>query len=167
MKFALYITLVFIVFQSCSNHPKSGALRIALQKKVDSLNHFVQMMKPGLGEYMTNIQLHHEKLWFAGMNHNWKLAAFETGEIKESVEQAKLVETDRPETKDLKMLTTPIEAMNDAIEKKDPEKFKLEYISLTNTCNSCHEANHFEFNVIKIPTVPPVSDQEFVAPQPH
>ena len=134
---------------------------MALERKVDSLNLFIQKMKPGLGELMTNIQLHHEKLYFAGTNQNWALASFEIGEIKETVEQVQKIETDRPETKDLTMLTIPIKGINDAIEKKDLAKFKAEYQNLTNTCNSCHIANHFEFNVIKVPTIPPVSDQEF------
>ena len=137
---------------------------MALEKKVDSLSAFIQKMKPGLGEMMTDIQLHHGKLWFAGTNMNWKLADFEIGEIKETVEQAKQIETDRPETKNLMMLEAPISAVSEAIAGKDVEKFNLAYNNLTNTCNACHQLNHFEFNVIKIPTAPPVTDQEFEAP---
>jgi len=161
MKNIYILPLAFIFFQSCTNHPKAGDKRIALEKKVDSLNLFIQKMKPGLGELMTNIQLHHEKLYFAGMNQNWKLASFEIGEINETIAQAQQIEKDRPETKDLVMLTVPLKGINDAIESKDVEKFRTEYQNLTNTCNSCHTANHFEFNVIKIPSTPPVSDQEF------
>ena len=35
---------------------------------------------PGFEEFMSNIQAHHAKLWFAGQNHNWKLADFEIHE---------------------------------------------------------------------------------------
>jgi len=42
--------------------------------------------KPGFGEFMGGIQVHHEKLWFAGTNQNWKLAGFEIHEIKESMD---------------------------------------------------------------------------------
>ena len=41
---------------------------------------------PGLGEFMSGIQVHHEKLWFAGKAGNWQLADFETGEIRETID---------------------------------------------------------------------------------
>ena len=40
--------------------------------------------EPGLGEFMTATQLRHAKLWFAGKDSNWDLAAYETDEIKEA-----------------------------------------------------------------------------------
>jgi len=163
MKKIFLLSISVIVIQACTNNSNKGAKRMALEKKVDSLNAFVQKMKPGLGELMTNIQLHHEKLWFSGTNLNWKLADFEIGEIQETVEQAKQIEADRPETKDLVMLEAPLKTVSEAIENKDVEKFKLGYANLTSTCNSCHQLNHFEFNVIKTPTAPPVTDQEFEA----
>ncbi len=158
---ALSLTVILL---SCTNNPNCGEMRIALEKKVDSLNAFIQKMKPGLGELMLGVQLHHEKLWFAGTAKNWKLAEFEIGEIKETVEQAKQIETDRPETKNLNLLTSPINAVSEAVASQDVEKFKRGYENLTNTCNSCHQLNHFEFNVIKMPTAPPVTDQEFEVP---
>src|ERR1700746_3268474 len=42
--------------------------------------------EPGLGEFMTATQLRHAKLWFAGKNNNWALAAYEIDEIKEGLE---------------------------------------------------------------------------------
>src|ERR1700760_5174416 len=44
--------------------------------------------EPGLGEFMTATQLRHAKLWFAGKNLNWGLAAYEVDEIKEGLEDA-------------------------------------------------------------------------------
>ena len=38
---------------------------------------------------MSSIQTHHAKLWFAGMNANWRLADFEIHEIMESVDDKK------------------------------------------------------------------------------
>ena len=43
---------------------------------------------PGLGEFMTATQLRHAKLWFAGKDSNWDLAAYEIDEIKEGLEDA-------------------------------------------------------------------------------
>ena len=42
---------------------------------------------------MGGIQTHHAKLWFAGLNNNWKLAEYEIDEIKERFEQAQEIET--------------------------------------------------------------------------
>lgn len=44
--------------------------------------------QPGLGEFMTATQLRHAKLWFAGEQNNWDLAAYEIDEIKEGLEDA-------------------------------------------------------------------------------
>ena len=41
--------------------------------------------EPGLGEFMTATQLRHAKLWFAGKNDNWGLAAYEAYEIKKAL----------------------------------------------------------------------------------
>ena len=43
---------------------------------------------PGLGEFMTATQLRHAKLWFAGKENNWDLAAYEIDEIAEGLEDA-------------------------------------------------------------------------------
>ena len=48
----------------------------------------IQPYKPGLGEFMTATQLRHAKLWFAGKDNNWDLAAYEIDEIKEGLEEA-------------------------------------------------------------------------------
>src|SRR6202790_4123196 len=43
---------------------------------------------PGLGDFMTATQLRHAKLWFAGKENNWDLAAYEIDEIMEGLEDA-------------------------------------------------------------------------------
>jgi hypothetical protein len=44
---------------------------------------------PGLGQFMTAMQLRHAKLWFAGKTNNWDLAAYEIDEIKEGMGTSK------------------------------------------------------------------------------
>ncbi|WP_419789069.1 hypothetical protein HDF18_23680 [Mucilaginibacter sp. X5P1] len=135
-----------------------------LQAQVDSLTHQTQKgYKPGLGEFMLGIQVHHAKLWFAGKNQNWKLAAFELGEIQESVDDIKLYCTDRPEIKSLPMLYPALDSLNQAVKLKSLKQFQTAFVGLTKTCNSCHETTHHEFNVIKIPDTPPFSNQDFRA----
>lgn len=113
---------------------------------------------------MMGVQTHHAKVWFAGINNNWPLAEYEMGELKEMFDQAREIETDRPEIKTMPMIYPPIDSLNSAIARKDLPAFKKGFELLTNTCNNCHTANHFEFNVITIPTVPPVTNQDF---RPH
>jgi len=132
------------------------------QSRIDSLQQQIdKSYKPGFGEFMSSIQVHHEKLWFAGINQNWKLADFEINEIKESLEDIQTYCTDRPERKSLTMIDRPLDSISYAIQQKDEALFKKNFITLTNTCNNCHKATEHEFNVIKIPDTPPFSNQEF------
>jgi len=70
-----YISIILLLLLSCSdNSEQISELRsqvTELQKKIDD------SYKPGFGEFMSNIQMHHAKLWFAGINQNWELADFE------------------------------------------------------------------------------------------
>ena len=132
------------------------------QSRIDSLQQQIdKSYKPGFGEFMSSIQVHHEKLWFAGINQNWKLADFEINEIKESLEDIQTYCTDRPERKSLTMIDRPLDSISYAIQQKDEALFKKSFITLTNTCNNCHRTTEHEFNVIKIPDTPPFSNQEF------
>jgi hypothetical protein len=117
--------------------------------------------KPGLGELMSVIQTHHAKLWFAGINENWKLSEYELGEMKEMFQTAKEVETDRTEINNIPMIYGELDSVSNAIRTQNLELFKSHFQSLTNTCNSCHQTVGFEFNVITIPTGPPVTNQDF------
>jgi len=119
---------------ACSNSgPKSSNDTDVLQARIDSLQQRLDdAYKPGLGEFMSGIQVHHAKLWFAGSAGNWKLADFEIGEIRETLDGA-----------------------------QNPAAFKTAFVLLTNTCNNCHRATKHEFNVIKIPDTPPITNQVF------
>ena len=159
-----YLTILFalgFLMQSCSEQKTDDKNYVLLQKKVDSLSTMLAKIKPGLGEMMSMIQLHHEKLWFAGINGNWKLADFEINEIKEAVAQATAVETDRPEIKSLPILKPAIDSVSKAIGAHNIEQFKYSYGELSATCTYCHKTHYFEFNVIREPSGTPVTDQEF------
>jgi hypothetical protein len=151
--------LSFLILESCGDND------LKLQKKAAQLQMQIDSAKtdltPGLGEFMNTVQLHHAKLWFAGTNKNWKLANYEIGELRETFEQAKKVETTRPEVKSIPIIYPPLDSLQNSINRKDLAAFKKNFHFLTNTCNTCHTDNHFEFNVIKIPSAPPVTNQEF------
>jgi hypothetical protein len=159
MKQMILLSLTFLLF-ACSSQQSRKAQD--LQSQIDSLKSKVNdSYKPGFGEFMSGIQVHHEKLWFAGINQNWKLADFEIHEIEESLDDIKKYCTDRPETKSIDMIDEPLDSVGRAIRNKDLIGFKSGYLLLTNTCNSCHQATDHGFNVITVPTTPPFSNQVF------
>ncbi|HET8574231.1 MAG TPA: hypothetical protein VFL76_10205 [Edaphocola sp.] len=159
MKQIVFVLLITTLF-ACNNQQADKEQR--LQFEIDSLQSKLNNgYKPGFGEFMSGIQVHHEKLWFAGINQNWALANFEINEIKESLDDIKKYCTDRPEAKSIDMIDGPLENVSNAIRKKNEADFKSNYIILTNTCNSCHQATQHGFNVITIPTTPPFSNQIF------
>lgn len=158
MKYLIALTALFLL-AACSqqgNNPQR------LQAQIDSLQHKLDnTYKPGFGEFMSSVQVHHIKLWFAGTNNNWKLADFEMNEIKESLDGIKTYCTDRPETNSLGMIDQPLQQVSHAIEQKNSAEFKSSYLVLTSTCNRCHQATQHAFNIITVPTTAPYSNQSF------
>lgn len=133
-----------------------------MQSKIDSLEkQIANSYKPGFGEFMSGIQVHHAKLWFAGQNQNWPLADFEIHEIEEALDDIKNYCKDREETKSITMINDPIDSLIHSIQQKDANSFKSNFIFLTKTCNNCHLETKHEFNVVTIPTSPPVVNQDF------
>ena len=158
MKQTFIIILTLTLF-AC-NHPVENTG--VLQNRIDSLEiKLADTYKPGLGDFMSGIQVHHSKLWFAGQNENWKLADFEVHEIMEAIEDIQKFHTERKESQMIDMIFPALDSINYAILQRNAAQFKSSYILLTNTCNNCHRATNFEFNVVKIPDTPPFSNQDF------
>ena len=162
MRVTYFIIYLLFILVSCNQ--QSGDTQ-NLQSQIDSLqSHINKTYKPGFGEFMSSIQVHHEKLWFAGQNKNWKLADFEVNEIKEALQNIQDYCIDRPETQSLTMINPIIDSINTSIQQQNFTSFKNSFILLTTTCNNCHKATRHEFNVIKLPETPPFSNQEFKLP---
>lgn len=118
---------------------------------------------PGLGEFMTANQLHHAKLWFAGIAGNWDLAAYELDELKEGFDDAARI---YPEFKDIPVgamiqqnLGAPLADLGKAIESKNIANFERSFDRLTAACNTCHTGAAHEFIRIQQPTLPPATNQ--------
>ena len=139
-----------------STHLAQLELRLKkLELRMDS------MYKPGFGEFMLLIQSHHSKLWFAGNAKNWPLAMYELDELKETLEDLRMNCKDRKETPQLTVLSVPLDRLKNAIEHQSTENFSQGVELLTQSCNSCHQSNQKAFNVITIPMVPSVGNQNF------
>lgn len=161
MRFLIVILLFMAVtiLPYCS-HPANN--HSDFQTKPDTLQtRGEHTYQPGLGEFMGNIQVHHAKLWFAGINRNWALADFEIHEISEAMEDIKEFNQDRPEVARLPMIEPAIDTVLRSIQLKDEKLFRQTFFTLTATCNSCHQATNHGFNVVIIPTQPPYSNQDF------
>jgi hypothetical protein len=121
--------------------------------------------EPGLGEFMTATQLRHAKLWFAGKQNNWDLAAYEIDEIKEGLEDAaRLFPTFEgiPVAEMKKTIIDPrIEKLEEAIRAKSSAKFAVAFDELTSGCNSCHAGANKPFIRIQRPVAPPLTNQNF------
>jgi hypothetical protein len=120
---------------------------------------------PGLGEFMTATQLRHGKLWFAGKEKNWDLAAYEIDEIKEGLEEAEKqfpTHDGIPVADMIKAIIDPaIEELEKAVDAKSSAKFTVAFDKLTSACNTCHAGANKPFIRIQRPTASPLSNQNF------
>jgi hypothetical protein len=120
---------------------------------------------PGLGEFMTATQLRHAKLWFAGKENNWDLAAYEIDEITEGLEDAeKQFPTHEgiPVADMIKANIDPaVEQLKKAVGAKSRTEFVVAFDNLTSACNACHAGADKPFIRIQRPTSPPLSNQNF------
>jgi hypothetical protein len=152
----LFIALGFLSCRQTTNNDH------ILQNRLDSLEKKLEgMYKPGFGEFMSSIQKHHSKLWFAGQNQNWKLADFEVNEIMEAFDGIKKYQSGRKESQYIGMIIPALDSINFAILRKDSALFNGSFEQLTNECNHCHHVTEFEFNRIKVPDTSPFSNQIF------
>lgn len=157
-KFVLPALIVLVI--ACNNTAPDQTKE--LQTRIDSLEKKLNdTYKPGFGEFMSGIQAHHTKLWFAGKNENWKLADFEVHEIMEAIEDIQKYETERSESQMIGMINPALDSVNEAIRSENPEKFRSSFTLLTNTCNNCHKAANFGFNKVQIPETEPFPNQDF------
>lgn len=150
---------VIMGFASCKDSTEKIQV---LQYQIDSLKQqLAETYKPGFGEFMNSLQQHHEKLWFAGQNENWKLAAFELQELQEVASDIEKYQTQRAESKLITMIKPALDSLDQSVQEANKTKFINQYHFLTNSCNRCHQTTQFEFNVVKIPETNKFSNQDF------
>jgi hypothetical protein len=158
MKSLLLVAAAFLLF-SCSSNTNNEA---ELKSQIDDLKtQLANTYKPELGEYMSNIQAHHAKLWYAGQNQNWKLADYEVKELQELFEDIKKYNSDRKEVSLVGMIQGPLTQISNSIENQDSKQFDENFTTLTKTCNACHLAAKYEFNVVKVPEGQMFPNQDF------
>ena len=124
--------------------------------------------KPGLDDLMTLlIQPRHLKLWAAGQQRNWALAAFQLRELRNAFDRIaatipKYTNVDLGPTF-INIMDSQVQALNGAINSQNPQQFMTAFGDLTAACNSCHEALNLGILVMKVPEVTGYPNQDFKA----
>ena len=155
----LFFTILIISLFSCTVQSEKEML---LEKRVEQLEkQILESYKPGFGEMMSSIQAHHSKLWFAGKNNNWQLAAFEVKELHEILDDIKKFQKDRAETAKMDMINPSLQQVKEAINQKNTTDFNSSFQQLTADCNQCHQQTDFSYNKVRIPETSPFTNQEF------
>ena len=147
--------------------PNTGALT-ALQdslKRMQADLASIKELAPGLGEYMTTIQLHAGKLWFAAKATNWELAEYELDELKETMEAAKALNAEKNGVKISNVLDsvlqTQVAQLAESVKRKSSGEFQKSYDEMLSACNGCHTEAGYKFIHIIRPSVPPVTNQQW------
>ena len=132
-----------------------------LQRQVDSL----RLQVPGLGEYMSAVQLHVSKLWFAAKASNWALSEYELNELGEAIEGARLLHAMRDSVDVSGVLqsvsNTQLQMLKESIQQKRRGAFMSAYDQTLAACNSCHRAAGYGFIHIVTPVSQPVTNQRW------
>ena len=115
---------------------------------------------PRLGDIMIAIQQRHMKLWFAGKDRNWELAAYELRQLESGLLEAATLYSGIPATNVTRM-SEPAQSVADAIEAKDSRRFAKAVSEFTDGCNACHQSIGRGFIVMRTPVASPFSDQVF------
>jgi hypothetical protein len=128
----------------------------------------VKESTPGLGEFMTTIQLHMGKLWFAAKAKNWQLAEYELDELKETMEGAESLHAVKNGVNVSSVLDsvvqTQIAELAESIKRQNQADFQKAYDETRSACNGCHESAGYGFIQIVRPNAPPVTNQRWNSP---
>jgi len=165
----LVIFLLWKVFSLDSRVRGLGASdSAALQESLERLQAELALTKelaPGLGQYMTTIQLHAGKLWFAAKANNWELAAYELHELEETMEAVKKLNVEKNGVKISNVmdavLQTQIVQLEESIKQKNQTEFQKNYDETLSACNGCHTESGHKFIEIIRPSAPPVTNQKW------
>jgi hypothetical protein len=124
--------------------------------------------KPGLDDLMNMlVQPRHQKLWAAGQQRNWPLAAFQLREMRNAFDRIaatipKYTNIDLGPTF-INIMDSQVRAVNGAITSQNTALFNTAFADLTAACNSCHEALNLGILVMKVPEVTGFPNQDFKA----
>lgn len=141
----------------------------ALQAQLDALQKRVP--QPELGQQMLELQIRHDRLWWAGQAGNWTLAYFMVGELGEALRGIEQTNGEAPELQPEKLselmpaiMNPAIKGVQDALAKQDKAAFGKAYDRLSASCNACHHVAGADFLVIQRPQTKLLDNLRYAAP---
>ena len=162
----LTFRVAFLQRLIADNNEKLSDRMSAFESSVISADGQIGSLKeqvPGLGEYMTGLQLHMAKLWFAERASNWKLADYELHEISETADGVAALKVSRNDvdiSDEIKHALGPrIATLQQSIDGHSIAGFTDSYTETLNSCNGCHDTAGYPFIHITEPSAPPVTNQ--------
>jgi hypothetical protein len=172
---ALAIAIIFLIVRVIRLGHEVQDIRESKNREIASLQESLKRAQtdlasakesaPGLGEYMTTIQLHAAKLWFAAKVSNWELAQYELDELKETMEAAKALNAEKNGIKISgvldSVLQTQVALLDKSVKSKSATEFQKSYDETLSACNGCHTEAGFKFIHIVRPAAPPVTNQKW------
>ena len=128
--------------------------------------------QPELGQQMLELQIRHDRLWWAGQAGNWTLAYFMVGELGEAMRPIEQTNGEAPELQPEKLselmpaiMNPAIKGVQDALAKQDEAAFGTAYDRLSASCNACHHVAGADFLVIQRPRTKLLDNLRYAAPK--
>jgi hypothetical protein len=148
MKNLLPFTIFSIfLFSACSQ----GEIASGQQGTIDSLKQTIELLKPGLGEFMVQLEFHEERLARGIREKNFERASFEIDEINEVAEKVEQLRINNDKLKASfgsyykKYLYAPLDSLKSSADRKDANALQNHLITLVTNCNNCHKENSMGF----------------------
>lgn len=162
----LFLSFLVLALAAACDRSVDPAVRVKLDAHDAVLQELPRdFYEPGLGDLMHALQLRHAKLWFAGTQGAWDLAAFELHEIHESLDRIARWHADNeeiPMAPSIKAyMQTGRYALDQSITRRNQLEFTSAFDRFTEGCNACHQAAKHGFIVIRRPTAEPYSNQQY------
>jgi hypothetical protein len=126
---------------------------------------------PELGRQMLELQIRHDRLWWAGQAGNWTLAYFMVGELGEALRGIEQTNGEAPELQPEKLselmpsiMDPAVRGVQDALAKQDKAAFEEAYDRLSASCNACHQVAGAGFLVIQRPRTKLLDNLRYAPP---
>lgn len=137
---------------------KTAEVEALKHKMVELVQH---IPAPELGQQMLELQIRHDRLWWAGQAGNWNLAYYMVSELGETLRGIEQTNGDAPELQPAKLsevmpaiMDPSIKGVQDALAKKDKAAFAQAFDRLSASCNACHATAGVQFLHIQRPQTP-------------
>jgi hypothetical protein len=134
----------------------------ALQKRVPP---------PELGRQMLELQIRHDRLWWAGQAGNWTLAYFMVGELGEALRGIEQTNGEAPELQPEKLselmpsiMDPAVRGVQDALAKQDKAAFEEAFDRLSASCIACLLVAGASFLVIQRPRTKLLDNLRYAPP---